>query len=132
MQGNADEALNRVYRDAGGPTATLWEIPRAGHTGGIVRRSAPSTSARVVGFFDRALLGRDDGRTRRSAADRRERRAPGGALDAHAGVDDDRAVRAGDQGVAVELGDLGVRGGERADAQRTSSSAPTSAGGAPR
>ena len=35
MQGNADEALNRVYRDAGGPTAALWEIPRAGHTGGI-------------------------------------------------------------------------------------------------
>ena len=35
MQGNADEALNRVYRDAGGPSVTLWEIPRAGHTGGI-------------------------------------------------------------------------------------------------
>ena len=55
MQGNADEALNRAYRDAGGPTATLWEIHRAGHTGGI--SAAPAAyERRVVGFFDRALL----------------------------------------------------------------------------
>ena len=55
MQGNPDEALNRAYRDAGGPTATLWEIPRAGHTGGI--SAAPAEyERRVVGFFDRALL----------------------------------------------------------------------------
>jgi uncharacterized protein len=55
MQGNGDESLNRVYREAGGPTATLWEIPRAGHTGGISAVPA-EYERRVVGFFDRALL----------------------------------------------------------------------------
>lgn len=55
MQGNADEALNRAYRDAGGPTTTLWEIQRAGHTGGIA--AAPAAyERRVIAFFDRALL----------------------------------------------------------------------------
>jgi hypothetical protein len=57
MNGNSDEALNRVYRDAGGPTATLWEIPNAEHTGGI--EAAPTEyERRVVGFFDRAPLRR--------------------------------------------------------------------------
>ena len=56
MEGNGDEALNRVYRDAGGPTTTLWEIRRAGHTGGI--STAPAEYERtVIGFFDRALGG---------------------------------------------------------------------------
>ena len=55
MQGNGDEALNRAYRDAGGPTTALWEIPGAGHTGGL--SAAPAEyERRVVGFFDRALL----------------------------------------------------------------------------
>jgi hypothetical protein len=55
MQGNGDEALNRAYRDAGGATVTLWEIQRAGHTGGI--SAAPAEYERgVIGFFDRALL----------------------------------------------------------------------------
>jgi alpha/beta superfamily hydrolase len=55
MQGNGDEALNRVYRAAGGPSTTLWEIPGAGHTGGI--SAAPAEyERRVVGFLDRALL----------------------------------------------------------------------------
>lgn len=54
MEGNPDEALNRAYRDAGGPTATLWEIQRAGHTGGI--SAAPAEyERRVIGSFDRAL-----------------------------------------------------------------------------
>jgi uncharacterized protein len=54
MHGNPDESLNRAYRDAGGPTATLWEIHRATHTGGIA--AAPGAyERRVVGFFDRAL-----------------------------------------------------------------------------
>jgi hypothetical protein len=54
MQGNGDEALNRAYRDASGPTSTLWEIPNAGHTGGI--SAAPAEYERtVVGFFDRTL-----------------------------------------------------------------------------
>jgi uncharacterized protein len=55
MKGNGDEALNRIYSDAAGPTATLWEIPRANHTGGL--SAAPAEyERRVVGFFDRALL----------------------------------------------------------------------------
>ena len=57
MQGNPDESLNRAYHEAGGPTATLWEIPHAGHTGGIA--AAPAEyERRVVDFFDQALLGR--------------------------------------------------------------------------
>jgi uncharacterized protein len=56
IQGNGDESLNRVYRDAGGPTAALWEIERAGHTAGI--SAIPDVyERRVIGFFDRALLG---------------------------------------------------------------------------
>jgi hypothetical protein len=58
MEGNGDEALNGVYRAAGGPTVTMWEIPGAGHTGGI--SAAPAEyERRVVGFFDRALAARD-------------------------------------------------------------------------
>jgi uncharacterized protein len=45
---------NRVYRDAGGPTAELWELPRAGHTAGL--RTYPSEyERRVIGFLDRSL-----------------------------------------------------------------------------
>jgi len=55
MRGNPDEALNRAYAEAGGPTVTLWELARAGHTGGI--SAAPAEyERRVIGFFDRALL----------------------------------------------------------------------------
>ena len=54
MEGNPDESLNRAYRDAGGRTVTLWEMARAGHTGGL--SAAPAEyERRVVGFFDRAL-----------------------------------------------------------------------------
>jgi hypothetical protein len=54
MNGNADEALNRAYRDAGGPSVTLWEIPRAGHTAGM--RTLPGEyERRVIRFFDHAL-----------------------------------------------------------------------------
>jgi hypothetical protein len=55
MNGNADESLNRAYRDAGGPTTTLWEIQGAGHTGGISTVPA-KYERRVIAFFDRALL----------------------------------------------------------------------------
>jgi fermentation-respiration switch protein FrsA (DUF1100 family) len=55
LDGNADEALNRVYRDAAGPTASLWEIPGAGHTGGIAAVRS-EYERRVIGFFDRALV----------------------------------------------------------------------------
>jgi hypothetical protein len=55
-RGNADEELNAVYRNAGGPTVSLWRIPAAGHTAGI--STAPQAyERRVIGFFDRALLG---------------------------------------------------------------------------
>jgi dienelactone hydrolase len=55
--GSADEELNSVYRDAGGPTVTHWEIAEAGHTGGLA--AVPDEyERRVVGFFDQALLGR--------------------------------------------------------------------------
>jgi hypothetical protein len=57
MDGNPDEALNRAYRAAGGPTVQLWEIPRAGHTGGLSARPT-DYERRVVGFFDRTLLTR--------------------------------------------------------------------------
>jgi alpha/beta superfamily hydrolase len=56
-QGNQDEELNAVYRQAGGPTVSHWQIPQAGHTGGLA--TAPAEyERRVVGFFDQALLGR--------------------------------------------------------------------------
>jgi hypothetical protein len=56
-EGNQDEELNAVYQQAGGPTVSSWEIPRAGHTGGL--DAAPEEyERRVVGFFDRVLLGR--------------------------------------------------------------------------
>ncbi|HEX5782791.1 MAG TPA: CocE/NonD family hydrolase, partial [Solirubrobacteraceae bacterium] len=54
-RGNPDEALNGVYRAAGGPTVSLWEIPEAGHTGGIAAEPG-EYERRVVAFFDSALL----------------------------------------------------------------------------
>ena len=45
---------NRAYRDAGGPTTQLWELPDAGHTGGL--RTHPATyEERTTTFLDRAL-----------------------------------------------------------------------------
>jgi hypothetical protein len=57
-RGNPDESLNRAYRAAGGPTAALWEIAGAGHTGGIAADPV-EYERRVVGFFDRALEPRE-------------------------------------------------------------------------
>ena len=45
---------NRVYRDAGGPTAQLWEIPDAGHTAGL-RTHPAEYERRTTAFLDRAL-----------------------------------------------------------------------------
>ena len=57
MEGHADEALNRVYRDAGGRNVVLWEIPRAGAHGRQSRRSPVEYERTVrLKFFDRALL----------------------------------------------------------------------------
>jgi uncharacterized protein len=45
---------NRDYRDAGGPTTQLWELPDAGHTGGL--RTYPAAyEQRTTAFLDRAL-----------------------------------------------------------------------------
>jgi uncharacterized protein len=50
------EDLNRRFIRAAGAPSTLWEIPESKHVGGIVARPA-EYERRVVGFFDRALLG---------------------------------------------------------------------------
>jgi hypothetical protein len=48
------ETLNRGYAEAAGASATLWEIPEAGHVGGQDARPE-EYERRVVGFFDEAL-----------------------------------------------------------------------------
>ena len=48
------EELNRGYYAAARGPKTLWEIPEAGHTGGLAARPA-EYERRVVGFFDRTL-----------------------------------------------------------------------------
>jgi pimeloyl-ACP methyl ester carboxylesterase len=46
--------VNRRYAEAAGSSAQLWEIPEAGHTGGL--RSRPAEyEQRVIGFLDDAL-----------------------------------------------------------------------------
>ena len=48
--------LDRVYARAGGRTTSLWELPDAPHTGGLAAHPR-AYERRVVGFFDRALVG---------------------------------------------------------------------------
>ena len=45
---------NRAYRDAGGPTTRLWELPDTGHTGGL-RTHPEEYEQRTTEFLDRAL-----------------------------------------------------------------------------
>jgi pimeloyl-ACP methyl ester carboxylesterase len=45
---------NRAYRDAGGETTQLWELPDAGHTGGL-RTHPAAYEQRTTAFLDRAL-----------------------------------------------------------------------------
>jgi pimeloyl-ACP methyl ester carboxylesterase len=45
---------NRVYRDRGGPSVALWELPEAGHTAGLRARPA-EYERRTTDFLDRAL-----------------------------------------------------------------------------
>jgi hypothetical protein len=54
--GQGGEEVNPAYRVAGGDSTTLWEIPEAGHTGGIDARPA-EYERRMIEFFDAALLG---------------------------------------------------------------------------
>jgi uncharacterized protein len=49
------EHVNRDYRRLIGASATLWELPEAGHTGGLAARPE-EYERRVVEFFDSALL----------------------------------------------------------------------------
>jgi uncharacterized protein len=48
----------RAYRDAGGRTVRLWEIPDAAHTGGL-RKHPAKYERRTIGFLDNALKRRD-------------------------------------------------------------------------
>lgn len=50
------EILNRRFYDEAGEPRTLWEIPEAGHTGGLETRPQ-EYERRVVGFFDASLSG---------------------------------------------------------------------------
>jgi hypothetical protein len=45
---------NRAYRDAGGPTTQLWELPDTGHTAGL-RTHPTEYERRTTAFLDRAL-----------------------------------------------------------------------------
>ena len=47
--------LNPEFHRAAGEPTTLWEIPGAGHTGGI-RAQPGEYERRVIGFFEHALL----------------------------------------------------------------------------
>jgi hypothetical protein len=49
--------LNPIYFEAAGEPKELWVIPDAGHTEGLAAHP-DEYEARVIGFFDRALLGR--------------------------------------------------------------------------
>ena len=49
-----ERTLNPRYAAAAGPTATLWEVPGSGHTGGI-ETAAAEYERRVIGFFDASL-----------------------------------------------------------------------------
>ena len=45
---------NRIYHERGGPTTDLYELPDAGHTGGL-RKHPAEYERRTIGFLDRAL-----------------------------------------------------------------------------
>ncbi|HEX5617149.1 MAG TPA: alpha/beta fold hydrolase [Solirubrobacteraceae bacterium] len=51
---SAEIPVTRLYAQAAGTTAQVWEIPEAGHTGGLRARPA-GYERRVIGFLDEAL-----------------------------------------------------------------------------
>lgn len=56
-QGGSEKVPNQgFYAEAGEPKA-IWEVPEAGHVGGMTARP-DEYEQRVIGFFDDALLGR--------------------------------------------------------------------------
>jgi hypothetical protein len=56
--GGGGEELNARYFDAAGDPKQIWKIDDAGHVGGLEARPK-EYEERVVGFFDKALLGKD-------------------------------------------------------------------------
>jgi hypothetical protein len=54
--GGEEKQLNPKYYAAAGEPKRIWEIPESSHTGGIEARPR-EYERRVIGFFDRALLG---------------------------------------------------------------------------
>jgi hypothetical protein len=50
----ASPRANDIYRAAAGPTARLWRIPEAAHTGGLDARPE-KYEQRTIGFLARAL-----------------------------------------------------------------------------
>jgi uncharacterized protein len=50
----AEIPVTRLYAQAAGSSAQVWEIPEAGHTGGL-RARPPEYERRVIGFLDEAL-----------------------------------------------------------------------------
>src|SRR4051812_10759375 len=52
-----EQQMNRAYAKRGGRGTVLWEMPDAAHTGGLATHPV-EYERRVVGVFDRALLGR--------------------------------------------------------------------------
>jgi uncharacterized protein len=50
----AEIPTNRRYRDAGGPSVQLWELPDTGHTAGL-RTHPDEYERRTTAFLDRAL-----------------------------------------------------------------------------
>ncbi len=57
-KGGGGEELNPHYYRAAGQPKTLWRLAEAGHVGGLEARPR-EYERRVVGFFDRALLGEE-------------------------------------------------------------------------
>ena len=59
LHGLEDESLNRVYYAAAHQPKALWEVAQGGHTGAL--QAVPGQyEARVVSFFDHALLTRQN------------------------------------------------------------------------
>jgi alpha/beta superfamily hydrolase len=56
LAGQEQEALNGVYHDAAREPKAVWEVPGAGHTAALSAKPQ-EYERRVIGFFDRALLG---------------------------------------------------------------------------
>jgi pimeloyl-ACP methyl ester carboxylesterase len=53
----AEIPASRMYREAGGSSVELWELPDTGHTAGL-RKHPVAYERRVTDFLDRALLPR--------------------------------------------------------------------------